>query len=42
MSARAIDELAAGPRTKAAVEAFFAGRAFPIVDGPAITFVFRG
>jgi len=42
MSARAIDELAAGPRTKAAVDAFFAGRAFPIVDGPAITFVFRG
>ena len=42
MSARAIAELAAGPRTGDAVDAFFATHAFPIVEGPAITFVFRG
>lgn len=38
----AIAQLAAGPRTREAVDAFFAGRAFPIVEGPAITFVWRG
>ena len=42
MSARAITEFAQGPRTAEAVDAFFAGRSFPIVEGPAITFVFRG
>lgn len=35
-------ELEAGPRTREAVDAFFAGRAFPLVDGPTITFVYRG
>jgi enterochelin esterase family protein len=39
---RAIAELAAGPKTKEAVDAFFANHKFPIVDGPAITFVWRG
>jgi len=39
---RAIVELAAGPKTKEAVDAFFAGNSFPIVDGPRITFVWRG
>ena len=42
MSKRAIDELAAGPKTREAVDAFFAANSFPIVDGPAITFVWRG
>ena len=39
---KAIDELAAGPRTPAAVDAFLASRSFPIVDGATITFVYRG
>jgi enterochelin esterase-like enzyme len=39
---RAIDALAAGPHTPEAVDAFFAGRAFPIAEGSAITFVYRG
>ena len=39
---RAIDELAAGPHTQDAVDAFLAGRAFPIVEGSSITFVYRG
>lgn len=42
MIARAIQELAAGPKSPEAVDAFFASHVFPIVDGPAITFVFRG
>lgn len=42
MIGRAIAELAAGPKTKEAVDAFFAAHSFPIVDGPAITFVWRG
>jgi enterochelin esterase-like enzyme len=42
MIGRAIAELAAGPRTKEAVDAFFAGHSFPIVEGPRITFVWRG
>ena len=41
-AARAIAELAAGPKTPEAVAAFFAGRSFPIVEGPAITIVWRG
>jgi enterochelin esterase family protein len=39
---RAIDELAAGPHTREAVDGFLAGRSFPIVEGAAITFVYRG
>ncbi|MBK7583853.1 MAG: enterochelin esterase [Myxococcales bacterium] len=42
MNARAIEELAQGPRTPEAVDKFFAERTFPIVEGPAITIVFRG
>jgi enterochelin esterase family protein len=41
-AARAIAQLAAGPKTREAVDAFFATHAFPIVEGPAITFVWRG
>jgi len=40
--ARAIDALAAGPRTAEAVDAFLASYQFPIVEGKAITFVYRG
>jgi enterochelin esterase family protein len=39
---KAIEELMAGPRTPEAVDAFFKGRSFPIVEGPSITFVYRG
>ena len=39
---RAIDALAAGPHTREAVDAFLAGRGFPLAEGPAITFVYRG
>jgi enterochelin esterase family protein len=42
VSARAIEELAAGPRTVEAVDAFFASHTFPIVEGGTITFVWRG
>jgi enterochelin esterase-like enzyme len=38
----AIAQLQAGPRTPEAVAAFFASHAFPIVEGPAITIVWRG
>ena len=38
----AIAELERGPRTREAVDSFFAGRAFPIVDGSSITIVWRG
>lgn len=39
---RAIDALAAGPRTPEAVDAFIARGKFPLVEGAAITFVYRG
>jgi enterochelin esterase-like enzyme len=39
---RAIEALAAGPRTPEDVDAFMAAHSFPIVEGPAITFVWRG
>ncbi len=39
---RAIAQLAAGPKTPEAVNAFFASHAFPIVEGPALTIVWRG
>ncbi len=42
MIGRAIAELSAGPKTREAVDAFFAGNSFPMVDGPRITFVWRG
>jgi len=42
LSERAIQTFAAGPHTPEAVEAFLAGNTFPIVEGEAITFVFRG
>jgi enterochelin esterase-like enzyme len=42
MSERAIQLFQAGPRTPQAVDAFLAGRSFPIVEGEAITVVFRG
>ncbi len=42
MTARAIVELEAGPRTPQDVEAFFKGREFPIVEGKEISFVYRG
>lgn len=41
MSGRAIEELSKGPKTPEAIDAFFAGRSFPIVEGHAITFVHR-
>ena len=34
--------LESGPRNREAVDAWFAGRSFPLVDGPNITIVFRG
>lgn len=42
MSERAIDVLKAGPRTAEVVDAFLAAHTFPLVEGPAITFVWRG
>jgi enterochelin esterase family protein len=42
MKSRAISDLEAGPRTREAVDAFFAARAFPLVEGSLITFVWRG
>lgn len=42
MIGRAIAELAAGPKTPEAIDAFFATHKFPIVDGNAITVVWRG
>jgi enterochelin esterase-like enzyme len=42
VTATAISQLEAGPRTPEAVDAFFVGREFPIVEGNAITFVYRG
>ncbi|CAN5912860.1 N/A [soil metagenome] len=42
MKGAAIVQLEAGPRTREAVDAFFAHHSFPIVDGSSITFVWRG
>lgn len=42
MSASVIADLESGPRTKEAVDAFFAAHTFPIVVGPSITIVWRG
>jgi enterochelin esterase-like enzyme len=42
VTASAISQLEAGPRTPEAVDAFFTGREFPIVEGNTITFVYRG
>jgi len=39
---RAIEVLKAGPKTPEAVNAFMAANKFPLVEGPAITFVWRG
>jgi len=39
---RAIDQLVAGPHTREAVDAFIAGRSFPIVEGAWITIIYRG
>ena len=38
----AIAALAAGPKTKEAVDAFIAANQFPLVEGNALTFVYRG
>ncbi len=38
----AINRLAAGPKTREAVRAFFAHHSFPLVEGDTITFVWRG
>jgi len=38
----AIREFERGPRTLAQVEAFLAGREFPVVEGSSVTFVWRG
>jgi enterochelin esterase family protein len=42
VSATALHVLEAGPRTKEAIDAFFAVNSFPIVVGSSITFVWRG
>jgi enterochelin esterase family protein len=42
MSRRAIDRLIAGPHTAEAVDAFLAAHQFPLAEGNAITFVYRG
>lgn len=39
---RAIEALVAGPHTKEAVDAFLAAHTFPLAEGKAITFVWRG
>jgi enterochelin esterase-like enzyme len=39
---RAIDTLLAGAKTPEAIDAFIAGHQFPIVEGPSVTFVYRG
>lgn len=39
---RAIEKLKAGPRTVEDVNAFMSAHKFPLVEGPAITFVWRG
>jgi len=42
MQKLAIHELEAGEPTRARVDAWMAGRTFPVVEGPRVTFVFRG
>lgn len=42
MSETGLEQLENGPRTKEAVDAFFANRSFPIVIGSSITVVWRG
>ncbi|MFO0748263.1 MAG: alpha/beta hydrolase-fold protein [Myxococcota bacterium] len=42
MTPKAIRALARGPRTRDAVDAFMRSHSFPIVEGPAVTFVWRG
>lgn len=42
MKSRAIAELEAGSRSREAVDAFMRRHSFPIVEGPAVTFVWRG
>jgi enterochelin esterase-like enzyme len=42
VSTRAIETLKAGPHTTEAVDAFLAAHHFPLVEGNAITFVYRG
>src|SRR5262249_13201959 len=37
-----IETFKAGPKTPEALEAFIAAHKFPLVEGPAITFVYRG
>lgn len=39
---RAIEVLKGGPKTPEAVDAWMAGHKFPLVEGPAMTFVWRG
>jgi enterochelin esterase-like enzyme len=39
---RAIDALVSGPHTPEAVDAFLAGKSFPLAEGSSITIVFRG
>ena len=39
---QAIAELVAGPKTRAAVDAWFSRHSFPIVEGPTVTIVWRG
>jgi len=39
---KAIEALAVGPKAREDVDAFMGSHAFPIVEGPAITFVWRG
>ena len=38
----AIRALQSGPKTREAVDAFFAGRSFPLAEGTSISFVWRG
>ncbi|MBX7100378.1 MAG: hypothetical protein K1X89_21855 [Myxococcaceae bacterium] len=42
MTPLAIEALKAGPHTAEAVDAFLRAHSFPLVEGPSITFVFRG
>lgn len=37
-----LEQLAAGPKSREAIDAFISGRSFPIVEGSSITFVYRG
>lgn len=42
MNRRTIEAFIAGPHTREATDAFVRAHQFPIVEGPSITFVFRG